>query len=311
MQKTLSIIIPAHNAEKFIERTMISLMQGIYRAEQDCEIILVNDSSTDNTEGLLQNFAKKHPELVKLFKVDYKNIGKVRNFAVQQSSGEYVTMLDCDDLILAGSLASIVKILQANKPELLLTKLREISNLEQIDKNWCFSTPLSISQKECTVKLLKHKDLQCHFIGQVFKRSLLTQLPFPEFICYEDAFIFPEIVKISHDILYTKNSFYLYLKNDDSLSRSLNPEKIKLLCLATENMDRLFFQEFHNLLSVHWVIIFEKYHHWLQDDDFYPTLLAKIKRIDFWSFLLDPQIRLSAKRKFFKVRRLLSFSRNN
>jgi glycosyltransferase involved in cell wall biosynthesis len=242
--------------------------------------------------------------------VDYKNIGKVRNFAVQQSIGAYVTMLDCDDLILPGSLTTIIKVLQENKPELLLTKLREISSLKQIDKNWSFSAPVAISQKECTVKILKHKDLQCHFIGQIIKRSLLMQIPFPEFICYEDAFLFPEIVKKSHNILYAKDSFYLYLKNNDSLSRSLTPEKIKLLCLATENMDRLFFQEYKNFLSVHWIIIFEKYHHWLQGEDFYQILLAKIKRIDFWPFLLDPKIRLSAKRKFLKVRRLLSFSHN-
>lgn len=309
MQKTLSIIIPAHNAEKFIERALISLMQGIRGVEQECEVILINDSSTDNTETFLQNFFQEHGELVKLFKVNYKNIGKVRNYAVQQSTGQYVTMLDYDDLILEGSLVTIIKELKEKKPELLLTKIREIFSLKQIDKRWALSDPVVISQKECSIKILKHKDLQCHFIGQVVKRSLLLQTPFPEFICYEDAFLFPEIVKISHHILYAKNSFYLYMKYNDSLSNSLNPKKIKLLFLAIENMDRLFFNEYKNLIAVHWIILFEKYHHWLQDKDMQNTFVEKIARISCWHFLLDPHIRLSAKRKFLKVRRLVSSGR--
>lgn len=311
MPKTLSIIIPAHNAEQFIQRTLSSLLKGIKGGERYCEVILINDSSTDNTEEFLRQFSLEHSEWVKLFNLDYANIGKVRNFAVQQSTGQYVTMLDCDDLILEGSLVKIIKELKEKSPDLLLTRIREISNLKLIDKRWSFSDPVAISQKECSIKILKHKKLQCHFIGQVVKRSLLLQAPFPDFICYEDAFLFPEIVKISQNILYAENGFYLYVKNDGSLSTALNDEKIKLLFLAIDNMDRLFFADYKNLISVHWIILFEKYHHWLQDDNLQKILAEKITRISFWHFLLDPQIRLSSKKKFLKVRRAVASGRTD
>lgn len=309
MQKILSIIIPAHNAEKFIKRALDSLMQGISGAEQYCEIILINDGSKDNTARFLLHFAREHCEWVKLFTVNYKNVGKVRNFAVHQCSGQYVTMLDSDDLILKGSLVTIIKILQEKNPDLLLTKIREIYSKKQIDSRWSLSDPVKLSQKECSIRFLKHKELQSHFIGQVIKRTLLLNAPFPEFICYEDAFLFPEIVKVSHNILYAKDSFYLYMKNNNSLSSRLNPEKIKLLFLAKENMDRLFSDEFKNLVAVHWIILFEKYHHWLQDEKVKNTVGEKIAGISFWHFLFDPHIRLSAKLKFLKVRKLVSSPR--
>ena len=52
-----SIIIPAHNEENFIGKTLESVVQQTVLPHQ---LIVVNDNSTDQTEKIVQKFTKKH-----------------------------------------------------------------------------------------------------------------------------------------------------------------------------------------------------------------------------------------------------------
>ena len=69
----ISIIVPVYNAEKYIERCIVSL---INQSKKDIEIILVNDGSSDNSEKIIEKFDDSR---IKYFKQSNKGIGKTRN----------------------------------------------------------------------------------------------------------------------------------------------------------------------------------------------------------------------------------------
>ncbi|WP_369605534.1 glycosyltransferase, partial [Pseudomonas aeruginosa] len=64
--------------------------------------------------------------------VEYRNVGHVRNSAVSLASGEYITMLDSDDLLKPGSIRDAIAFLQAERPDMLLTRLLEIRDIRKI-----------------------------------------------------------------------------------------------------------------------------------------------------------------------------------
>ena len=95
MDHLLSIIIPTYNCSDFISDTMEMLIGFL---PDTCELVLVDDGSTDNTAELLQPFADTH-ENVKLYCTEHKGVSGARNAGIKNSTGKYITFMDCDDCI--------------------------------------------------------------------------------------------------------------------------------------------------------------------------------------------------------------------
>lgn len=301
MQKVLSIILTAHNCDTCLGNTLLSLADSLDGLTEGYEIILINDASADNTGEMLQKFADNHSQ-TRLFQVDFRNIGKVRNFGVQQCSGDYITMLDGDDRLLTRSLRDIIQYLAHSRPDLLLTKLNEVYDNNFQSLSWTGLQPQTLSQHQAIKKFLIHKELQAHFIGQFVKRELLSANPFPEFQCYEDAYLFPTVLRQSYNIVFSQHGPYLYFKRANSLSNKVDEQKIHLLVEATEEMERVLGKQYSNLIACHWITIFQRYGQGMQNLLDRSKVIARIKGIRPLSFLLDPAIRFSFKKKYLKAR---------
>lgn len=91
----VSIIMPAYNAEKYIERAVDSVLQQSY---SNIELVICDDSSTDNTCQIIERYKD---ERIKFIKEKY-NSGSAyipRYKAYMHSNGEYVMYLDSDDFL--------------------------------------------------------------------------------------------------------------------------------------------------------------------------------------------------------------------
>lgn len=88
----VSIIIPAWNEEKYLEKTLNSLLDQDYPKDK-YEIIIINDFSTDGTLELANNYHKRFPKLIKVLSNPiphkYKNSALARSYGIQNSNGEY------------------------------------------------------------------------------------------------------------------------------------------------------------------------------------------------------------------------------
>jgi glycosyltransferase involved in cell wall biosynthesis len=89
-----SVVIPAYNAELYIERTLRSALCQTYR---DIEVIVVDDGSTDNTRAIAETFAGTD-DRVRIISVPNGGVAKARNLGIAEAKGEYVAFLDADDL---------------------------------------------------------------------------------------------------------------------------------------------------------------------------------------------------------------------
>ncbi len=90
-ENKISIIIPAYNAEKYIERAVNSVKNQDY---DDWEIIIVENGSTDNTFKICESFLPD--SRIKLFRSE-KGVSNARNLGIDNASGKWVLFLDADD----------------------------------------------------------------------------------------------------------------------------------------------------------------------------------------------------------------------
>ena len=91
----VSVITPVYNAEKVIGATLESIFAQTYK---NIEIVLVDDCSSDNSEAVIANYMKDHPEIVYFRQPINQGAGSARNKALELARGQYVAFLDSDDL---------------------------------------------------------------------------------------------------------------------------------------------------------------------------------------------------------------------
>lgn len=94
MQKVLTISIAAYNVEKYIEKTLNSLL---VKNIDDLEILVEDDGGTDNTGSIVKEYEKKYPDIVKLIHKENGGYGSTINKSIEIAQGKFFKQLDGDD----------------------------------------------------------------------------------------------------------------------------------------------------------------------------------------------------------------------
>lgn len=114
----VSVIIPCYNAEKFIGQAIESVLN---QTHSDFEIIIINDGSTDNSEGVIKKYCELDKR-IKYFYQENKGVSFTRNSGIDKSKGIFIAFLDADD---------------AWEPENIEAKINVLINDNSVD--WVFS----------------------------------------------------------------------------------------------------------------------------------------------------------------------------
>lgn len=91
----ISVVVPIYNVEKELERCVKSIIQQSY---PDLEIILVDDGSTDNSQGVIKELAAIDSRIVPIFK-ENGGVTSARLAGVERASGDWIGFVDGDDEI--------------------------------------------------------------------------------------------------------------------------------------------------------------------------------------------------------------------
>src|SRR5690554_4373775 len=96
MNPLISVVIPVYNAEKTIQKTLQSVIDQTF---DNFEIFLIDDGSTDSSKELIEEFMSVHPK-TKIFYFHQENKGAsaARNVGLKRATGEYIALLDSDDV---------------------------------------------------------------------------------------------------------------------------------------------------------------------------------------------------------------------
>ncbi|GLQ53666.1 glycosyltransferase family 2 protein [Devosia nitrariae] len=108
----VSIVIPAHNADRFLERTLRAAVAQTHAA---LEIIIVDDGSTDSTREIALRAAEADAR-IKVVSTANGGVARARNTGIEHSSADYVAFLDADDLWHPTKIALQLAMLEAADP---------------------------------------------------------------------------------------------------------------------------------------------------------------------------------------------------
>lgn len=245
----VSIIVPMYNAERFINRTLDSIINQSYK---DIEIIVVDDGSTDNSNEIVKRY-EKNDNRVHLYKKENGGLSSARNEGLRYSSGQLVMFIDSDDYIDSTMVERLVNNLEIENADLAVSGLYLDYENDQL---------ITVATKKCVVKnkiILDRKELITHealvlkkdgmidsCCNKIYKKSIIdaNRLEMPLGEMFEDTeFNFQYLCHVNK-IVVLNECFYHYMqRNTNRITNTYNIKKFNYLCKRVRTMKK-FVDEF-------------------------------------------------------------------
>lgn len=215
--KKVSIIIPAYNSEKYIERSIESALCQSYK---NIEVIVVDDGSLDSTLNLCNKYKKIDERLLVITKKN-GGVSSARNAGIKKSTGEYIFFLDSDDYLDTEVIEKLV--VDNNRDEFLIgckIKILDDSGERMIKRNEVYS-------KEDFYNGILDNTLQGFSCGFLFDGEICRAISFKKDLIYCEDLVFlaeylekAKIKKIR--FLEESCGVLYYTQNESSATNSAN-----------------------------------------------------------------------------------------
>ncbi|WP_448384816.1 glycosyltransferase family 2 protein [Fervidobacterium sp.] len=112
----VSVVIPAYNVEKFIPKTLESVLKQTY---ENLEIIVVNDGSVDKTGAIVEKILGNQNRFpYKIIHKKNEGVSVARNVGIENAKGKYIKFLDGDDWLVPDAIEVLVEACERNDCEI-------------------------------------------------------------------------------------------------------------------------------------------------------------------------------------------------
>lgn len=203
----VSIITPMYNAERFIRRTIESVISQTYR---NWEMFIINDNSKDGSYNAAKKYADRDSRIRIVNMTENIGVVKGRNRLTEMASGEFIAFLDSDDYWEAGKLEKQIAFMKKNSAAISCTGYTRVTedekNINRID----------IKEEISYEDLLKNNYLGC--LTVVYSTEKLGKRYFKERKKNEDYVLWLEIVKETSKIYGLRENLAYYRVLDNSRS---------------------------------------------------------------------------------------------
>lgn len=220
--KTISVVIPAYNVEKYLAKCIDSVVKS---ANQNIEIIVVNDGSTDNSEAIISEYKEKYP-YIKYIKKTNGGLSDARNEGVKYANGDYLCFVDSDDYISESLFQDLEKYID-NDYDLIKYKMIKVdenyNEIERVD-----GPVFECKSGEAAFNELYGSDvmLQPAWL-YLYKKSFWDENKFeyPVGKKHEDFAITSLVMLKAKTVASTNVYGYYYVQSSSSITRGIDEEK--------------------------------------------------------------------------------------
>lgn len=212
-----SIVMAVYNVEPFLKDSIESIINQTLDFEENIQLILVNDGSTDNSLGILENYQKLYPNNIVVLSKENGGVSSARNFGLKNATGKYVNFMDSDDWMAPESLKEVNNFFLKYPTDDYDFVVIPVSFFEA----WNYDHPLNYKFDECSSDFCNVMDnpqyFQCFTHSSFIKRNAIGFNEFDtKLIHFEDAVFINKILMEKMKFGLVRNAKYYYRKRFDS-----------------------------------------------------------------------------------------------
>lgn len=233
----LSILVPVFNSAPHLEACLDSV---ISQQTDGWELIAMDDCSTDDSLALLQRYADRHPQRIRIGTHSRnRGPGATRNTLIDQAQGDYLWFLDADDCLMPGAMTALHRIVTQQVPDLVLCDYlswkegplpvpRRIGGRSQVH-TFRGGPVRTLSSNRARLLQGMLQAGETHVWSKIARRSLWqTQgLQFPEGCYFEDMATSPRLALIARSFYYEPSAWIAYRQHPSSILATMSAQKVQ------------------------------------------------------------------------------------
>ncbi|MEP8982365.1 glycosyltransferase family 2 protein [Enterobacter cloacae] len=230
----VSFIIPVYNVSAYLK----DFFSPFKLCTLPCEIIFIDDGSTDTSAEILKQFALADPRVIVLHK-ENGGVSTARNYGISHASGKFISCLDPDDLLSPTFFKyleeSIKKFNDVDTIIYRYEKFQDGIEPEILNAGFDFSSLELIPKKVLST-------IHNYPWVRVVRREFFNNNLFPEGIIYEDSVTVPLLNARAQNVLKINEVLYYYRVRKDSLTNYnvlRNMELVTALSLLEERVKEI------------------------------------------------------------------------
>lgn len=228
----ISVIVPIYNTGKYLAECVESILGQSF---SDIEVILVDDGSTDSSGHIADVFAARDSR-VRVIHIDNGGQAHARNVGLDLASGDLISFVDSDDVLLPDALEELYRALinfdaDISEGSVLIAK-KLPGNLRGPEKVKVYDSA------EATADVLYQRYLCSSVWGKLYKRSLFEQIRFRDGKYYEDLDIVVRLFLDCSRVVRIFKPVYFYRQIIGSFIHTWNEKRLDVL-EVTEGFERL------------------------------------------------------------------------
>ena len=221
----LSLIIPFYNSENTLKNCIYSILAQ--KKNENIEIILINDGSTDNSLKIAEKVKKGYSNIILVNNHYNLGVSASRNIGLKKAKGKFIIFLDSDDEILKDSLFKIKKLISKDQKNDFIFFNKFIS---KVGKNTYFSHLLVKENlkhnniNKLILNFIKQKNIYGNIYNYILSRNFLLnkKIYFSKNINFaEDQEFVVKIICFSKKFQFINDSFYIYNSGHGNLSNAM------------------------------------------------------------------------------------------
>ncbi len=211
MSSLVSVIIPYYKKEKYIEKTIKSILQQTYRK---FELIIIDDENTKFSKKLLTNIKKKDKRIKLFFNLKNLGAGRSRNKGMKIARGKFLAFCDSDDLWKKNKLKIQLKFMEKKKIKFSFTNYNIINEKEK------FIGLIKVKKLMNFEKLINSCDIGLSTV--IIKKDILKnkKYRFASLKTKEDYVFWLKLAKDNKRLVGLNKTLSNWRKTENSLSSS-------------------------------------------------------------------------------------------
>ena len=227
----LSIIVPVYNVADYLAKCLDSLLTQDL-PQNEYEIIVVNDGSTDNSGEIAQQYADNYANVALIHQAN-QGLSGARNTGIKHAKGDYVQFVDSDDYLEVNVLGGLIKQVENDDLDVLRFKYQNVRintggeyEIFQPYKSSSFLFDNYSSKITDGVSFLNERfGTACYAWAFILKKEILNNCIFKQGIYFEDTEWTPRMILKSQRITSTDTIVYNYLLREGSITKAINKDK--------------------------------------------------------------------------------------
>ncbi len=240
----LSIIVAIYNVEKYVKKTIKSLLEQTY---QDIEILLVDDGSTDASGKLCDVYAEKDNRIQVIHK-ENGGLSDARNVGLQMSKGEYVAFVDGDDYLHPQMYEVLMQQMLAHDADMSLCSFQTVMEDETVAYEQSEAKEVQVFTGTEMYHYFDRLEMTVAW-NKVYKKSLFDGISYPNGRLHEDEYVVHRLAGASKRIVFTEGKLYYYVVRGGSITNRLNMQRIDDMRAALEDRVAFFKEQNEESLS--------------------------------------------------------------